>query len=279
PGHPDAAARPPRRRARGAPRRRVRLRRRPGYPRRAGARGDRPPGRHAAHRTARHRWLRLRPRPAAGGGDALLRGAHPGGEERDLPPRSGLPSALCAHHRRPPAADSMMHFLTHTTWTELYLLAVAFVLCALNGIERQVRQKPAGFRTQVLVGMGAAGFTPLSAFGLPTVLGEHVNLHPSRIAAQIDSGIGFRGAGVLFTRRDVVSGLTTAATIWVAAAVGMAAGAGMVSLAFFLTALHLLAVVAVGPLVRKIPTRDHNRVLRVRYLDGAGVLRDILALR
>ncbi|WP_022916657.1 MgtC/SapB family protein [Ruania albidiflava] len=172
----------------------------------------------------------------------------------------------------------MMHFLTDTTWTELYLLAVAFVLCALIGIERQVRQKAAGFRTHVLVGMGAAGFTLVSAFGFSTVLGEDVNLDPSRIAAQIVSGIGFLGAGVIFTRRDVVRGLTTAATIWVAAAVGMAAGAGMVSLAFFLTALHLLAVVVIGPVVRKIPTRDHNRVLRVRYLDGAGVLRDILAL-
>jgi len=169
-------------------------------------------------------------------------------------------------------------FITDTTWTELQLLAVAFVLCALIGIERQVRQKAAGFRTHVLVGMGAAGFTLVSAFGFSQVLGTDVNLDPSRIAAQIVSGIGFLGAGVIFTRRDVVRGLTTAATIWVAAAVGMAAGAGMVSLAVFLTALHLVAVIGLAPLVRKIPTRDHNRVLRVRYLDGAGVLRDILAL-
>src|SRR5699024_5431894 len=153
-----------------------------------------------------------------------------------------------------------------------------FVLCALIGIERQVRQKAAGFRTHVLVGMGAAGFTLVSAFGFSQVLGTDVNLDPSRIAAQIVSGIGFLGAGVIFTRRDVVRGLTTAATIWVAAAVGMAAGAGMIALAVFLTAFHLLAVVVLGPVVRKIPTRDHNRVLRVRYLDGAGVLRDVLGL-
>lgn len=171
-----------------------------------------------------------------------------------------------------------MHFWTDSSLTELYLLAIAFVLCAVIGIERQVRQKAAGFRTHVLVGMGSAGFTLVSAFGFSTVLGDEVNLDPSRIAAQIVSGIGFLGAGVIFTRRDVVRGLTTAATIWVAAAVGMAAGAGMVSLAVSLTALHVVAVVGLAPLVRKIPTRDHNRVLRVRYLDGAGVLRDILAL-
>lgn len=171
-----------------------------------------------------------------------------------------------------------MELISDSTWTELYLLAVAFVLCAVIGIERQVRQKAAGFRTHVLVGMGSAGFTLVSAFGFSIVLGQDVNLDPSRIAAQIVSGIGFLGAGVIFTRRDVVRGLTTAATIWVAAAVGMAAGAGMISLAVFMTALHVVAVVVFAPLVRKIPTRDHNRVLRVRYLDGAGVLRDILAL-
>src|SRR5690606_31531745 len=59
---------------------------------------------------------------------------------------------------------------------------------------------------------------------------------------------------------------------------GMAAGAGMVSLAVLLTAMHLLALLALGPLVRRIPTRDHRRVLRLTYLDGAGVLRDVLAL-
>lgn len=171
-----------------------------------------------------------------------------------------------------------MHFWSDTSMTEIWLLLVAFVLCAVIGIERQVSQKAAGFRTHVLVGMGAAGFTLVSAFGFSTVLGDEVFLDPSRIAAQIVSGIGFLGAGVIFTRRDVVRGLTTAATIWVAAAVGMAAGAGMVSLAATLTVLHLVAVVGVSPLVRRIPTRDHNRVLRVTYRDGEGTLRDILAL-
>lgn len=171
-----------------------------------------------------------------------------------------------------------VQILTESSLTELYLLLVAFALCSAIGIERQVQQKAAGFRTHVLVGTGAAGFTLVSAFGFSTVLGQDVNLDPSRIAAQIVSGIGFLGAGVIFTRRDTVRGLTTAATVWLAAAVGMAAGAGMVSLAIFLTALHLFALVAVAPLVRRLPTRDHKRVLRVVYLDGAGVLRDVLAL-
>ncbi|MBZ2199646.1 MgtC/SapB family protein [Occultella gossypii] len=170
-----------------------------------------------------------------------------------------------------------MPFATDTVLTELYLLCIAFVLCAAIGTERQVRQKAAGFRTHVLVGTGAAGFTLVSAFGFENVLGADVNLDPSRIAAQIVSGIGFLGAGVIFTRKDVVRGLTTAATIWVAAAVGMAAGAGMVALAGLLTALHLLCLVVLAPLVRRIPTKDRRRVLRLTYLDGKGVLRRILA--
>lgn len=170
-----------------------------------------------------------------------------------------------------------MTWWTSSSATELQLLGLAFVLCALIGLERQFRQKAAGFRTHVLVGTGAAAFTLVSAFGFSTVLGEEVVLDPSRIAAQIVSGIGFLGAGVIFTRRDAVRGLTTAATIWVAAAVGMAAGAGMVSLAIGATAAHMFALFVLGPLVARMPNRDSGRIVRVTYNDGEGVLRHVLA--
>lgn len=170
-----------------------------------------------------------------------------------------------------------MTWWTSSSTTELKLLLLAFALCALIGIEREFRQKAAGFRTHVLVGTGAAAFTLVSAYGFAMVLGEGVAHDPSRIAAQIVSGIGFLGAGVIFTRRDVVRGLTTAATIWVAAAVGMAAGAGMASLAVGLTAVHLFALLALGPIVAYLPTRDSNRIFRVTYDDSEGVLRRLLA--
>lgn len=170
-----------------------------------------------------------------------------------------------------------MQWWMSTSGLQLELLGLSFVLCALIGIERQYRQKAAGFRTHVLVGTGATAFTLVSAFGFEPVLGTDVTLDPSRIAAQIVTGIGFLGAGVIFTRRDVVRGLTTAATIWVAAAVGMAAGAGMVSLAIGLTGVHLLTLVVVGPLAALLPNRDSNRIVRIVYLDGAGVLRRVLA--
>ena len=76
------------------------------------------------------------------------------------------------------------------------------------------------------------------------------------------------GAGVIFKGRDVVRGLTTAATIWVSAAVGMACGAGMVSLAVVLTIFHLVTLFVIAPAVRKIPTVDRNRVMHIDYADG-----------
>lgn len=170
-----------------------------------------------------------------------------------------------------------MWWWTTNSGLELSLLGLSFVLCGLIGVERQYRQKAAGFRTHVLVGTGAAAFTLVSAFGFAPVLSQEINLDPSRIAAQIVTGIGFLGAGVIFTRRSVVRGLTTAATIWVAAAVGMASGAGMVSLAIGLTAIHLVTLIVLGPLVSRLPNRDSNRIVRLVYVHGEGVLPRILA--
>jgi MgtC family len=118
-------------------------------------------------------------------------------------------------------------------------LALAFVLSSLIGIERECRQKSAGPRTHTLVGTGAALFLIVSKYGFTDVLGPHVILDPSRVAAQIVSGIGFIGGGLIFVRGDAVRGLTTAAIVWITAAIGMACGAGLAILALAATAaLH-----------------------------------------
>jgi len=105
-----------------------------------------------------------------------------------------------------------------------------------------------------------------------------VTLDPSRVAAQIVSGIGFIGGGVIFVRRDVVSGLTTAAAVWTTSAVGMAAGAGLPLLAGLVTALHFVAVLAFPPLVVHLGgTRLGPSRISVTYDDGRGVLRTCLA--
>jgi putative Mg2+ transporter-C (MgtC) family protein len=167
---------------------------------------------------------------------------------------------------------------TETSYVEIELLLATFLLCSLVGIERQVRQKSAGYRTHVLVGLGSCAFTLVSAYGFSAVFDSAVTLDPSRIAAQVVSGIGFLGAGVIFKGRDVVRGLTTAATIWEAAAVGMACGAGMVSLGVSLTVLHLTTLFVIAPLVKRLPTADRRRVLHIAYADGHGVLRSVLGL-
>lgn len=157
---------------------------------------------------------------------------------------------------------------------EVELMTLAFVLCSLIGLERQLRQKAAGYRTHVLVGIGSCAFTLVSGLGFSLTGGPGGD--PGRVAAQVVSGIGFLGAGVIFKGRSAVRGLTTAATIWVAAAVGMAAGAGLVSLAIMLTLLHLVTLFVVAPLARLIPTPDGRRTVAITYSDGKGVLRDIL---
>lgn len=166
--------------------------------------------------------------------------------------------------------------LPDTFATEAVLLVCAFVLSAVIGVEREVRQKSAGARTHILVGLGTALFTLVSAYGFSHLLGDDVVLDPSRIAAQIVSGIGFIGAGVIFVRQNIVSGLTTAASIWVTASVGMACGAGMPLIAALTVGLYLLAVTVISSLTRRLPRHSHSTLYSVRYVDGRGVLRDIL---
>lgn len=162
---------------------------------------------------------------------------------------------------------------------ELVRLAAAFVLSTVVGVERQSRHKSAGMRTHALVGLGAALFMVVSKHAFDDVLAvDLVRLDPSRVAAQIVSGIGFIGAGVVFTRRNRVRGLTTAASIWLTAAVGTAAGAGLVVPAAAVTAAYLL-VVYLYPWISRLLSLggDAEYTVRVDYLDGHGALRDILA--
>ncbi len=161
--------------------------------------------------------------------------------------------------------------------TEALLLACAFVLSGVIGLERELRQKSAGARTHILVGLGSALFTLVSAYGFAHLLGDEVILDPSRIAAQIVSGIGFIGAGVIFVRQNIVSGLTTAGSIWVTAAVGMACGAGMPLIAALTVVFYLLAVTLVTWVARKIPKHGRTHRYVVRYQDGRGILRDVLS--
>lgn len=160
--------------------------------------------------------------------------------------------------------------------TAAILLVISFVLSGIIGVERELRQKSAGARTHMLVGMGSALFTLVSAYGFQHVLSQDVIMDPSRIAAQIVTGIGFLGAGVIFVRRNVISGLTTAASVWVTAAVGMACGAGMPMIAALTVGLYLLAATLLTALIRRLPSQQRSELYLLRYEDGHGVMRSIL---
>ena len=115
-------------------------------------------------------------------------------------------------------------------------LTVGLVLGAVIGFERELHRQPAGFRTHSLVSLGAALFTVVSAFGFR---GDDT-VDPTRIAAQIVSGIGFIGAGTILQYRGHIRGLTTAASLWSVAAIGTAAGAGLYVVAIIGTVLILV---------------------------------------
>lgn len=163
-------------------------------------------------------------------------------------------------------------------WLQIEELALAFLLSALIGLEREFRQKSAGLRTYTLVGFASALIMLVSKYGFTNILENYrIVLDPSRIAAQIVSGIGFIGGGVIFVRKDIVRGLTTASTVWLTAAVGMAAGAGLPILAIFVTAGNFVVVSLFPILERRLPkSRWAPSRLQVSYRDGRGILRDVL---
>jgi putative Mg2+ transporter-C (MgtC) family protein len=148
-------------------------------------------------------------------------------------------------------------------------LVVASVLGAAVGLEREIHAHPAGMRTHLLVSLGSAAFTVLSIFFFETPAAPNGSLptDPSRIAAQIVSGIGFLGAGAILKYGTSVRGLTTAASLWATAGVGMAAGAGAWFVAVVTT---VLIVFSLGPLnwvISKFRLRP-DRLFRIRVLTG-----------
>lgn len=129
-------------------------------------------------------------------------------------------------------------------------LLTAALLGALLGFERELRQKSAGLRTNILIAVGAALFTLMSYELAAEGTGD-----PGRVAAQIVTGIGFLGAGAIMRTDSGIQGLTTAATVWVNAAVGVAAGGGEYHLAFIATGVTLAALLVLSPVERAIEKR------------------------
>jgi putative Mg2+ transporter-C (MgtC) family protein len=150
------------------------------------------------------------------------------------------------------------------TWNQLAAVLPAFVvrcgaaaLCgAMIGLERELKRKPAGFRTNILICVGAGIY--MSA-GLLLVHAGGEQGDPARIAAQVVTGVGFLGAGSIIQSGGAVTGLTTAATIWVVASIGLVAGAGFPLLALCAALLVLATLVVLGRFERRVLQSESPR--------------------
>jgi putative Mg2+ transporter-C (MgtC) family protein len=159
-------------------------------------------------------------------------------------------------------------------------LFVAFGLTALIGLERTIQGKSAGLRTQTIVGTSSALIMLVSKYGFSDVLSAGTNvLDPSRVAAQVVSGIGFLGAGIIITRRGAVHGLTTAAAVWESAAVGMAVGAGLLLLASAVVGLHFVSALVFKAVEGRLTAQLRGTVrVQIIYENGRGMLREVLRI-
>ncbi len=152
-------------------------------------------------------------------------------------------------------------------WKEIALrLLLATLLAGLVGFDRERNESSAGLRTHALVGMSSCLLMIASAFGFADILGTpHVTLDPSRVAAQIVTGIGFLGAGTIMARGSFVKGLTTAASVWSVAAIGLAVGGGLYGAAIIATVLALALLALLRPVERRMDRRWRRQTFLVRY--------------
>lgn len=162
--------------------------------------------------------------------------------------------------------------------TAVLRLTLALVLGALVGLERERGERGAGIRTHALVALGSCLMMIVSTFGFTDILGTPaVGLDPSRIAAQVVSGIGFLGAGAILLRREIIQGLNTAASIWVVAAIGLACGGNLLPEAGVVTLLTVGIQIALRPVHMHFHRATTLHVLRLEARLAEETLLPLLA--
>jgi putative Mg2+ transporter-C (MgtC) family protein len=145
---------------------------------------------------------------------------------------------------------TFVHTAQGFDWNNILQVVVATLLGGIIGLERETRGREAGFRTNMLIAMGACLFTILSIDGFPLL--DSNARDSARIAAQVVSGVGFLGAGALIQTRNRVKGMTTAATIWLVAAIGMTVGVGAYGLAIFTSLLTFVVLRLLRPVSKSV---------------------------
>ncbi len=165
-----------------------------------------------------------------------------------------------------------MHLANLINWDFILRVAAAVAFGFCIGLERELTNKYAGLRTHIMVALGACIFTLISIYGFPTFApGDNVVIDQAtgvrdtaRVAAQVVTGIGFIGAGTVLRNGPIVLGLTTAATLWIAASIGMACGAGMYDIAFAGTFLAILTLVIIRLFERNVLPSSTKRTRKVK---------------
>ncbi|CNE18832.1 MgtC/SapB family protein [Yersinia mollaretii] len=158
--------------------------------------------------------------------------------------------------------------------TDLLLrITLAGALGALIGLERQLRAKEAGLRTHILVGIGSAMFMIVSKYGFEDLLTlEHVSFDPSRVSAQVVSGMGFLGAGTIMIQKHMVKGLTTAAGMWVTASIGLVIGSGLYEVGIYGTLVTLVVLEIFRQLSDRLIGQHHFVSIKLPSQSVPGIL-------
>jgi putative Mg2+ transporter-C (MgtC) family protein len=164
-----------------------------------------------------------------------------------------------------------------TEFDIVFRLVLGFIAGAVIGFERSSRRQVAGLRTHILIALGATLLMLLSIW-LPQTFTDTKNGDPGRIAAQVVSGIGFLGAGAIIRLGNNVRGLTTAASLWFVAAVGLAIGGGMFIAAATAEALSLVTLILLGMLEKRVFPTERYKLLEISYKNNSPNTRETLSL-
>ncbi|MEB3101601.1 MgtC/SapB family protein [Ferviditalea candida] len=176
-------------------------------------------------------------------------------------------------------AESLHSGIWEISYIELTLrLVLAAVLGGLIGLEREFGYHPAGFRTHILVCLGSALIMILSIYGFTQFAAEsNVRMDPARLAAQVISGVGFLGAGTILRTGVSITGLTTAASLWVVSAIGLSVGAGFYFGSVLVTVMVLFSLFLLNKLEKSFSQTKKFREIRIQIPDGSTALNVTLA--
>ena len=155
-----------------------------------------------------------------------------------------------------------------------FRLLVSLILSGVIGFERESHGRPAGFRTHILVSLGSTLIMIVSAYGFTHAFGPESGVDPSRLAAQVISGIGFLGAGTIIHEGASIRGLTTAASLWAVAGIGLAIGIGMYYPAIITTVFVVLTLIVLNQIEFSLLSDQHN-IVTVRTVDEPGQLPNV----